>query len=84
MTPSIHEHRKALTKSENATKLSNEIEKMPFVIQFSRTAHTVGKIVLKHLKLIKENDFIGEHDFDIIMAYSKHNTIDNYLINSKT
>jgi len=67
-----------------STKPSNEIEKMPFVIPFSRTAHTVGKIVQKHLKLLKENDFIGEHDFDIIMAYSKHKTIGNYLINSKT
>lgn len=62
---------------------STDSQKIPFVIPFSRTAHETGNIVKKHLKLLQDNDELGQMNYDIIMAYSKHKTIGNHLISSK-
>lgn len=63
---------------------STDSQNIPFVIPFSRTAHETGNIVKKHLKILKDNDDLGIFNYDIIMAYSKHKTIGNHLISSKS
>ena len=66
------------------TPSSDIIHKIPFVIPFSKTANMAGNIVKKHLKILKDNDELEQFNYDIIMAYSKHKTIGNQLISSKS
>lgn len=69
---------------DNLDRYKNDKPSIPLVIPFSSTAAKAGKIIKDHIEKLKENDEIERFDYDIIMAYSKHKTIGNQLISSKS
>ena len=72
----------------NSRKLDHLIKRkkkeiMPFVVPFSKTAFSAAKIIKKHLDELQGNDILGELNFNMVTAYSRHKNLKDFLVSSK-
>ena len=72
----------------NSRKLDHLIKRkkkeiIPFVVPFSKTAFSAAKIIKKHLDELQGNDILGELNFNMVTAYSRHKNLKDFLVSSK-
>lgn len=58
--------------------------KIPFIVPFSKTANRVSKLVKQHYKdTLQEDEDNKLIEHDIIVAYSRHKNLSDFLVSSK-
>ena len=69
--------------SKDILESAEKSDTVALVMPFSGTGNLASGIINKHLKIFPPNSYLEHYQYNIITAYTKHQSLSVYLVSKK-